>query len=1423
MSSDVTFDETIKLQGNVTLDLDGRFMTYTGSGSFIYLNSKTATLKDSQTGNEELTHYYYINETTHLAVIAATEADAQSGNPSKNGFFIGGCITGGNSSNGYLSGVFYSGILTMESGTIIGSGVTGVMTDRFTMTGGNIIGCADGAYHIESYGRFDLSGGRICHNYATNTNYHYGGITHQNGGTFNLSGNPEIYGNYDNEGERNIHVGYEKKINIVGPLTNTIKIGISAMGTFTNGLSGNGDDKKFTSNNSYNKYVGINGGEAVLYTNPILGVKSDGTFSGNYPQLSNALSGVGAGGTVKLLGDIVENSDISFSSGINNPVTLDLNGHSISYNGSSKLFTLNSGYEYAGSLIIKDNDPTAEHKYKINTESATSYGEIDEVNGTLSFTGGYIAGNGKAICVDMANNTFLKVDGGTLLGFTTTAINNASGGKLEITGGNFLGNQKAVTYNKNNVEASYFKLKGAPVIREDEGGPSNHIDLRNATSIISVNGELSNEASIKVITAGAGVFTTGYTTDDAEDPTYTNTAPPSAYFRSPGFLVLLQDGEATLVPPVLLSDTTEPKLNITRGGDDVTTTAEALEIGDILTVSTLAIPVTYQWYLVDSSTLTETAIEGATGTTYTIIGSEKGKQIRVKVTQAEDACGEDSPASDVTYSATTTLPISVVASVTEGESTTYYKVFADAVTAINAATNASTLMLMDDVTGDVSLTTGTAGAKAVTIDLNGYGITGTGTASVIIVNRDDGENAPYVALTLTDSNSTGTGGFITGGHADNGGGIFVKGSLTMNGGTISGNTGGGVKVDGGTLRLSGNPKITGNTAGEEACNVYTASAIVLAGALTAGAQIGVTWDDDDGIGVFTDGYTNEEVPSTYFASDEGYNVRLENGEAAFFIYKELDDTTAPVVKLDGAAIGTTVPQIGQELSIQSAAEPVEYGWYYADSEGNPTGDALSTTANYTIQTADFDKQIVGVAIQRIDGDGLNLATPVTRAATPTKTVEKKTNMTEATVPTSVTKTWGTITVSPTVAGQEYLVVLSSTATDALDWTKAKKAADTEGLTFDGLKHNTEYAVYTRIAETDDTKAGPVSSALNVTTVAFDGKVTSEGVTYLIKQDTDKSYYAEVAGVSGTSVTIPESLASENADLTALTEAFKAYFETSDYPFTAPIPVTSIGVNALAGFGGADNPAALIVTNTTIYTTINVTENISGKTTENDLIYHYQAGYFTLSNGETTEKYQEPEDPEDPEDPESPVIDEDKSIEIDGETYYGLSEDLNESFNGPSDETIAFSANAINQVSVNSDGELVVAKGADVDMVLMHLKAGSTIKFTHSGTIVCDQQDALLKMGSKTRGLTRGTTMEVEAGATYLVLKDCDLLLTLKTSVDAVIISDITITLGGGTAIDGVVLEDANDLLDAIYNIQGQRVVHPKKGLYIKNGKLTIIK
>ncbi len=69
----------------------------------------------------------------------------------------------------------------------------------------------------------------------------------------------------------------------------------------------------------------------------------------------------------------------------------------------------------------------------------------------------------------------------------------------------------------------------------------------------------------------------------------------------------------------------------------------------------------------------------------------------------------------------------------------------------------------------------------VTIDLNGYILTGTGSDSVIKANG---------TLTLIDDSPAQTGK-ITGGSAIYGGGVHVgsTGSFTMSGGTITGNSG----------------------------------------------------------------------------------------------------------------------------------------------------------------------------------------------------------------------------------------------------------------------------------------------------------------------------------------------------------------------------------------------------------------------------------------------------------------------------------------------------------------------------------------------------------------------------------------------------------------------------------------------------------
>ncbi|MCD8108018.1 MAG: hypothetical protein LUE20_08680 [Oscillospiraceae bacterium] len=110
------------------------------------------------------------------------------------------------------------------------------------------------------------------------------------------------------------------------------------------------------------------------------------------------------------------------------------------------------------------------------------------------------------------------------------------------------------------------------------------------------------------------------------------------------------------------------------------------------------------------------------------------------------------------------------------------------------------------LSGDLTLSTDItipSGAE-VTIDLNGYTLTGTGNSSVITVNG---------TLTLNDTSSESTG-TITGGTGQTGsavsynyggGGILVTGTLIMNGGTISENNvspsdstawGGGVCVSG---------------------------------------------------------------------------------------------------------------------------------------------------------------------------------------------------------------------------------------------------------------------------------------------------------------------------------------------------------------------------------------------------------------------------------------------------------------------------------------------------------------------------------------------------------------------------------------------------------------------------------------------------
>lgn len=194
------------------------------------------------------------------------------------------------------------------------------------------------------------------------------------------------------------------------------------------------------------------------------------------------------------------------------------------------------------------------------------------------------------------------------------------------------------------------------------------------------------------------------------------------------------------------------------------------------------------------------------------------------------------------------------------------------------------------------------------------------------------------------------GGTISGNTAkNNGGGIgnFDSGVLTITGGSITGNSvtngyGGGVYIGSGTYNMSGNPTITNNSLSSSANNVYLngTNLITCTGAFTDGAYIGIS------LGMynrsFTLGYKTQSgstAPGTYFHADNnGATLSLDGNEVS------LDTQYTPVSNESGlrSAIsnganikltadinigGAITVNNGQTVTINLDKKPTEKGVY----------------------------------------------------------------------------------------------------------------------------------------------------------------------------------------------------------------------------------------------------------------------------------------------------------------------------------------------------------------------------------------------------------------------------------------------------------------------------------------------------------------
>ena len=191
----------------------------------------------------------------------------------------------------------------------------------------------------------------------------------------------------------------------------------------------------------------------------------------------------------------------------------------------------------------------------------------------------------------------------------------------------------------------------------------------------------------------------------------------------------------------------------------------------------------------------------------------------------------------------------------------------------------------------------------------------TGNNRVIRINNknvtlelsDSNPNSTHY-ITLTDGrgtsvSDTGTesqtcikvsGGYITGGSADYGGGVSNYGIFTMSGGSISANNassrGGGGVYNYGKFSISGSPTITGNFknatknddgtfSGGSINNVYLTSSYTIftvSNTLTDSAKIGVTMEKP---GVFTSGLSGKGNYTIFTSDSYRYEVVDVAGEA----------------------------------------------------------------------------------------------------------------------------------------------------------------------------------------------------------------------------------------------------------------------------------------------------------------------------------------------------------------------------------------------------------------------------------------------------------------------------------------------------------------------------------------------------------------
>jgi hypothetical protein len=251
--------------------------------------------------------------------------------------------------------------------------------------------------------------------------------------------------------------------------------------------------------------------------------------------------------------------------------------------------------------------------------------------------------------------------------------------------------------------------------------------------------------------------------------------------------------------------------------------------------------------------------------------------------------------------------------------------------------------------GGICINHGTADLTNVTISGNtskdggGIYVYSVGTLTFNSGSISDNTTTEYGGGGIANhGNTTIIGGFITGNTAmENGGGIWSGKTLTIKGGTITGNRtgngrlGDGVHFYGGTFNLEGNPQIYGNlkTNGQPGTNVFLPSGkkITVSGAFMEGADVNIAMENH---GVFTTGFTshNTASPVAIFTPDNAtFYVTLDGEEARLNIdlsvVSYVDRAWDSVNRVVTAQVKTCTNFTKLEGSNSNSCTELGDGWY----------------------------------------------------------------------------------------------------------------------------------------------------------------------------------------------------------------------------------------------------------------------------------------------------------------------------------------------------------------------------------------------------------------------------------------------------------------------------------------------------------------